>query len=146
MELSSVLNPEIYTKWFVAALSVKYAPVVPLVQKHLSQHGRMKFVRGIYKSLSQYDSKIAVDTFLANQSLYYGITYTLTKADLKIWLSDWYSPNIISIHMQHYCLSLFYIKLNVVILSISFLFFLKIVIPKKKKKFFNKFFYFNLYI
>ncbi|KAL4441949.1 hypothetical protein ABPG74_003700 [Tetrahymena malaccensis] len=84
LEFDTILNPEIYTKWFVAALSVKYAPVVPHVQKHLSQHGRMKFVRGIYKSLYQYDPKIAVETFLANQSLYYGITYTLTKADLKI--------------------------------------------------------------
>ncbi|KAL4472942.1 hypothetical protein ABPG72_020636 [Tetrahymena utriculariae] len=84
LELNTVLNPEIYTKWFVAALSVKHAQIVPLVQKHLSQHGRMKFVRDIYKSLYQYDPKIAVDTFLANQSLYYGITYTLTKADLQI--------------------------------------------------------------
>jgi len=50
--LNEVKNPEIYTTWYLAALSVKYSPVVPLVQKHLSLHGRMKFVRGIYKALA----------------------------------------------------------------------------------------------
>lgn len=66
LNLSEVKNPEIYTTWFTPALAVRYEPVVPLVQKHLSLHGRMKFVRGVYKSLSQYNHELAVETFKAN--------------------------------------------------------------------------------
>lgn len=84
LHLADEKNPEIYTQWFSAALAVNYEPVVPAVQKHLGLHGRMKFVRGIYKSLSKFNHELAVETFNKNADLYYGITYTLTKADLKI--------------------------------------------------------------
>lgn len=52
-DLGAEKNPEIYTQWFCVALSVNFEDVIPAVQEHLSQHGRMKFVRGIYKALSK---------------------------------------------------------------------------------------------
>ncbi|KAL4472941.1 hypothetical protein ABPG72_020635 [Tetrahymena utriculariae] len=84
LELSLLVNPEVYTKWFVIALSAKYEFIIPYVKKHLSQHGRMKFVREIYKLLNEYNHDLAVEVFKSNEELYYGFCHSLVKSDLKL--------------------------------------------------------------
>ncbi|KAL4441948.1 hypothetical protein ABPG74_003699 [Tetrahymena malaccensis] len=84
LELSLLVNPEVYTKWFVIALSAKYDPIIPYVKKHLSQHGRMKFVREIYKLLDEYNHDLCVEVFKQNEELYYGFCHSLVKSDIKL--------------------------------------------------------------
>ncbi|EAS02663.2 peptidase M1 family aminopeptidase (macronuclear) [Tetrahymena thermophila SB210] len=84
LELFNLVNPEVYTKWFVVALVAKYDPIIPYVKKHLSQYGRMKFVREIYKLLDEYNHDLAVEVFKQNEELYYGFCHSLVKSDLKL--------------------------------------------------------------
>ncbi|EGR31154.1 leukotriene a4 hydrolase, putative [Ichthyophthirius multifiliis] len=74
-------NPEIYIKWILAALCAKYDTILPFVETHLKEHGRMKFVKCVYQSLiTNYGADYAKKVFDQNQSLYYGLTLTSTQS------------------------------------------------------------------
>mmetsp|Transcript_26016 Transcript_26016/g.43407 ORF Transcript_26016/g.43407 Transcript_26016/m.43407 type:complete len:155 (+) Transcript_26016:20-484(+) len=77
-------NAEILFRYCEVALAAKDTTIVPVVVRFITTQGRMKFVRPLFRSLYQFQSKVAVDTFLQHQDFYHPICSKMIAVDLQI--------------------------------------------------------------
>lgn len=75
-------NVEVVARYFQIALTAKYHAVYKPTAELLSNIGRMKFVRPLYKMLSEADRSLAVETFEMNKDFYHPICRGLVEKDL----------------------------------------------------------------
>eukprot|EP01080_Neovahlkampfia_damariscottae_P005822 gene5822-9645_t len=79
----STKNFEIKFQYFMLCLKFDYKKIIPLVEQMLSEQGRMKFVRPLYRSLKKLDKQIANDIFNKYKDTYHGIASKMIENDLK---------------------------------------------------------------
>ena len=81
--LTSSRNVELSSRYLGIALTANdktaYQPAADL----LGKVGRMKFVRPLYRKLSQVDRKLALETFELNKDFYHPICRAMVEKDLK---------------------------------------------------------------
>lgn len=85
--LSAEQNVEICLKWFMLTVRVGYTAVVPLVLHFVTQHGRMKYNRPLYRELYKLGGEFrdaAIDTFIKNRKFYHPIAAAMIEKDLKL--------------------------------------------------------------
>jgi leukotriene-A4 hydrolase len=63
-----------------------YEPIYPEVVKFITEQGRMKFVRPLYRLLHQAKNgaQLAVDTYLEHKSFYHPIAAQLIEKDIGL--------------------------------------------------------------
>lgn len=77
-------NAEILSRFLTVGLKAKDPSVFPIAAKALGGWGRMKFVRPLYRMLSECDRKLAVSTFKKNIDFYHPICREIVKKDLGL--------------------------------------------------------------
>ena len=75
-------NVEVSARYFQVALEAKDASAFEPTAKLLSEVGRMKFVRPLYKKLSLVNRALAIETFQQNRDFYHPICRGLVEKDL----------------------------------------------------------------
>ena len=90
--ISGVKNVEILYSWFYLSLSCELIIDLRELEEFLGSHGRMKYLRPIYRygvmtrmnrALALIDSNIARDIFAKNRSIYHPIAVKMTEKDLR---------------------------------------------------------------
>ncbi|GBC06237.1 hypothetical protein RclHR1_06700001 [Rhizophagus clarus] len=81
---TTVRNVEICFRWQKVCLLAEYEPMFPHVVKFLTQQGRTKYVRPIYRMLNntKKGSDLAKKTFTENKSFYHPIAATMIERDI----------------------------------------------------------------
>jgi hypothetical protein len=79
----STKNYEIRFQYFMLCLQFNFYKIVPLVEKMVSEQGRMKFVRPLYRSLAKLDKQVALSIFKKNKISYHAIAVKMIESDLK---------------------------------------------------------------
>ena len=87
--LNAETNVEICLRWFLLALRAGFtASSVPGAALHfITQHGRMKYNRPIYRELYKLGGEFrqrAIETFLSNRPFYHPIAAAMIEKDLKL--------------------------------------------------------------
>lgn len=77
-------NAEILSRFLTVGLKAKDASVFPVAAKALGAWGRMKFVRPLYRLLSECDRDLAVKTFKKNIDFYHPICREIVRKDLRL--------------------------------------------------------------
>lgn len=79
-------NADLRLRWQQICLMADYEPIYPEVVKFITEQGRMKFVRPLYRLLHQAKNgaQLAVDTFLENKSFYHPIAAQLIEKDIGL--------------------------------------------------------------
>ncbi|KAG9285768.1 hypothetical protein G9A89_013193 [Geosiphon pyriformis] len=82
--LSQVVNAEIRFLWQETCLKAEYEPIFPYVIKFITEQGRMKFVRPLYRELNKCKngSDLAKKTFIENKSFYHPIAAAMIEKDI----------------------------------------------------------------
>ncbi|CAG8521677.1 7152_t:CDS:10 [Ambispora leptoticha] len=80
--LTNVMNSEVRFWWQEVCLRTGYEPIFPHVVKFVTEQGRMKYVRPLYRSLNRCNSELAKKTFLENKSFYHPIAATMIERDI----------------------------------------------------------------
>ena len=75
-------NAEVLARYYMVALKAKDDSVYEPTAKLLGNVGRMKFVRPLYRLLSEADRSLAVETFEKNRDFYHPICRGLVEKDL----------------------------------------------------------------
>jgi leukotriene-A4 hydrolase len=77
---------EIRLRWYQIAIRAGHAAVAPKVVEFLTEQGRMKFTRPLYKELfaSAFGKEIAVATFQKNRTMYHNICSKMVAKDLGV--------------------------------------------------------------
>jgi len=75
-------NVEVVARYFQIALKARDHAVYKPTAELLTNVGRMKFVRPLYKKLSEADRSLAVETFEKNKDFYHPICRGLVEKDL----------------------------------------------------------------
>jgi len=84
-QFSQKRNSEIRFAWFTLALISNYEAVIPGVEEFLTEQGRMKFVRPLYRRLYSCQpsgSRKAVELFERNKNIYHNIAKKMVHQDL----------------------------------------------------------------
>ncbi|ORY03966.1 hypothetical protein K493DRAFT_334072 [Basidiobolus meristosporus CBS 931.73] len=84
--LTKVQNAEIRFKWQLLCLKAEYQPIYPEVVKFLTEQGRMKYTRPLYRALYKCPSgsQLARDTFKKNRDFYHPICARFIEKDLEL--------------------------------------------------------------
>ncbi|KAI7890724.1 peptidase family M1-domain-containing protein [Mucor mucedo] len=84
--LTSNHNADLRLRWQQICLMSSYEPIYPEVVKFVTEQGRMKFVRPLYRLLHEADNgaQLAVDTYLAHKSFYHPIAAQLIEKDIGL--------------------------------------------------------------
>jgi leukotriene-A4 hydrolase len=84
--LTASKNSEIRFRWYQACVRSEYEEIFPHAVSFLTEQGRMKFVRPLYRSLfkSQKGKELAVKTFVANRGMYHNIAAKMVAKDLEL--------------------------------------------------------------
>ncbi|RIB19601.1 leukotriene A4 hydrolase [Gigaspora rosea] len=79
-----VRNSEIRFRWQLVCLKSEYEPIFPYVVKFVTEQGRMKYVRPLYRLLNQTKngSELAKKTFRENRSFYHPIAAAMIEKDI----------------------------------------------------------------
>ena len=77
-------NAEIKFRWLSLCLQCGSSFIVPHVVAFLTQQGRMKYVRPLYRMLQRMDARVAMETYTANSIAYHPIARKLIESDLKL--------------------------------------------------------------
>lgn len=79
-------NADLRLRWQQVCLNASYEPIYPEVVKFITEQGRMKFVRPLYRLLHQANNgaQLAVDTFLKHKSFYHPIAAQLIEKDIGL--------------------------------------------------------------
>ncbi|KAG1490726.1 hypothetical protein G6F46_008776 [Rhizopus delemar] len=79
-------NADLRLRWQQVCLMADYEPIYPQVVQFITQQGRMKFVRPLYRLLHQAKNgaQLAVDTYLQNKSFYHPIAAQLIEKDIGL--------------------------------------------------------------
>lgn len=86
-QLSESNNTEIRFRWCQLCLRAKYEQIFPSVIRLLTEQGRMKFTRPLYRSLnncSDAGKQLALETFTLHQRFYHPICAQLVAKDLGL--------------------------------------------------------------
>mmetsp|Transcript_44619 Transcript_44619/g.72646 ORF Transcript_44619/g.72646 Transcript_44619/m.72646 type:complete len:114 (-) Transcript_44619:40-381(-) len=78
-------NSEIRAVWYTLALISNYEAVFPGVEEFLTEQGRMKFVRPLYRRLYSCEPNgkaKAVELFEKNKNIYHNIAKKMVHQDL----------------------------------------------------------------
>jgi len=83
---SASKNAEIRFRWYQLCIRAEYEPAFAGAAGFLTEQGRMKFVRPLYRSMyrSVKGKKLAVETFTKHQSMYHNIAAKMIAKDLEI--------------------------------------------------------------
>ncbi|CAJ0763134.1 4704_t:CDS:10 [Entrophospora sp. SA101] len=81
---TNVRNSEIKFRWHVLCLNTSYEPIYQHVVKFVTEQGRMKYVRPLYRLLNKAKngSELAKKTFLENRSFYHPIAASMIAKDI----------------------------------------------------------------
>lgn len=84
--LTQSKNAEIRFRWFDVCIRSEYDAVFPAVVEFLSEVGRMKFVRPLYRDLftSTKGRQVALDTFQKYRTRYHNIAAKMVARDLQL--------------------------------------------------------------
>ncbi|KAI8890225.1 leukotriene A-4 hydrol [Backusella circina FSU 941] len=79
-------NADLRLRWQQVCLMTSYEPIYPEVVKFVTEQGRMKFVRPLYRQLheAKNGAQLAVDTYLAHKSFYHPIAAQLIEKDIGL--------------------------------------------------------------
>lgn len=79
-------NADLRLRWQQVCLMTSYEPIYPEVVKFITEQGRMKFVRPLYRLLHQAKNgaQLAVDTYLQYKSFYHPIAAQLIEKDIGL--------------------------------------------------------------
>ncbi|GAN09171.1 leukotriene A4 hydrolase/aminopeptidase [Mucor ambiguus] len=79
-------NADLRLRWQQLCLMTSYEPIYPEVVKFVTEQGRMKFVRPLYRLLHQAKNgaQLAVDTYLQHKSFYHPIAAQLIEKDIGL--------------------------------------------------------------
>ena len=85
-DLSSINNSEIKFRWIRLGLKSKWEDAVSLAVQMVSEQGRMKFLRPIYRDLYGWEEKreLAIQTFNSNKNGYMHVAVQGLEKDLKL--------------------------------------------------------------
>lgn len=88
--LSAERNCEIRFRWCQLGIRAEYSRVLPCALGMLSEQGRMKFVRPLYRSLfkSTMGHQAALDHFAKNKNSFHPITQKMVSIDLDLAAVD----------------------------------------------------------
>jgi len=83
-QLTKSKNSEFRFRWYTLCLRAGYEAIVPHVVSFLTEQGRMKFVRPLYRDLfhTSFGKQIAVSTFGKHKSQYHSIAARLIAKDI----------------------------------------------------------------
>lgn len=89
-DFTSVVNSEIKFCWHMLCLLSEDRDIVSHVVTFITTQGRMKFVRPLYKALSEsaVGSAVARDTFISNSEMYHPICRKMLATDLGLDLEN----------------------------------------------------------
>ncbi|KAK9761140.1 Leucyl aminopeptidase yscIV [Basidiobolus ranarum] len=84
--LTKVQNAEIRFKWQMVCLKAEYQPIYTDVVKFLTEQGRMKYTRPLYRALYKCPSgsQLARDTYTKHKNFYHPICGRLIEKDLEL--------------------------------------------------------------
>ncbi|KAI8992346.1 peptidase family M1-domain-containing protein [Pilobolus umbonatus] len=79
-------NPEIRLRWQLLCLKADYEPIYSEVVRFVTEQGRMKYVRPLYRSLhlAKKGAQLAVDTYLQHKVFYHPIAAQLIEKDIGL--------------------------------------------------------------
>jgi leukotriene-A4 hydrolase len=79
-------NADLRLRWQQICLISSYEPIYPEVVDFITEQGRMKFVRPLYRLLHQAKNgaQLAVDTYLQHKSFYHPIAAQLIEKDIGL--------------------------------------------------------------
>jgi len=83
--LSAIRNAEVRFRWQRLCLRADYEPIYAQVVQFVTEQGRMKFVRPLYKELhaaKNGGSELAKKTFAAHKDSYHPIAATMIEKDI----------------------------------------------------------------
>jgi leukotriene-A4 hydrolase len=80
--LTQTRNVELSSRYFAVGLRAKDESVYQPTAELLGRVGRMKFVRPLYRELTQVDRKLALETFERNRDFYHPICRAMVEKDL----------------------------------------------------------------
>lgn len=86
LEISNICHAEVRLKWLQFALSTAgkaNASIKDLAVKFLETHGRMKYIRPVYRALAKADKSLALETFKRMKESYHPIASKLVAKDLQ---------------------------------------------------------------
>ncbi|RUS20447.1 peptidase family M1-domain-containing protein [Endogone sp. FLAS-F59071] len=85
-KLTPIGNADIRFRWQQLCLLADYEPIYPSVVEFVTEQGRMKFVRPLYRllSLAKNGSELAKRTYLENKSFYHPIAAALIEKDIGL--------------------------------------------------------------
>merc|ERR1712062_309941 len=83
---NAVNNSEIKFRWIRLGLKSKWEDALPLAAQMVSEQGRMKFLRPIYRDMYGWTEKreIAIQTFINNKESYMHVAVQGLEKDLKL--------------------------------------------------------------
>ena len=84
--LSASQNAEVKFLWQLLGLRASWVPIFDQVTRFITEQGRMKFVRPLYRALFKCEAAgtLAVDTFKKYRSMYHNIASTMVAKDLGV--------------------------------------------------------------
>lgn len=85
-QFTPVRNADIRSRWQQLCLQTSYEPIYPEVVKFITEQGRMKFVRPLYRLLykAKHGAQLARDTYLKHRDFYHPIAGQLIEKDIGI--------------------------------------------------------------
>jgi len=85
-KLNAMKNSEIRFRWLRLCLKAKIKSAVPLALQFVTEQGRMKFVRPIYRDLYNWEDSRgeATENYQKNKSQMHNLTMTMVGKDLKL--------------------------------------------------------------
>ncbi|CAO3594765.1 unnamed protein product [Absidia cylindrospora] len=85
-QLTSIRNADIRFRWQNLCVMTSFEPIYPEVVEFITEQGRMKFVRPLFRLL--YEAKngkqLAIDTYLKHKKFYHPIAATLIAKDIGL--------------------------------------------------------------
>jgi aminopeptidase N len=82
-ELTRTRNYDVLGKWLVLALRSRYEPADQRVEEVLGSVGRTRYLRQLYRALTEQDARRAQDLFERNAEAYHPITRQVISSALK---------------------------------------------------------------
>lgn len=84
--LNHVRNSEVRFKWLRLCIKCKWEDIIPLAIKFITEQGRMKFVKPIYKDLYEWDKSktIAIENFQKEKEFMHSTTASLIAKTLQL--------------------------------------------------------------
>ena len=76
-------------RWFRVCIKARYEQIVEKALKFITQQGRMKYVRPIYRDLLSWDKQrdYAIDVFNENKDFYHSICRNMLEKDILVYTS-----------------------------------------------------------